>query len=330
MRRNFSHILKRIFFGAGVFIFPLLFSASAQNPSKTFIVRRGDTVSYLAVRYYGFFTDSLFTVLKTANAHIADLNRIYPDDKLFFPIRQSAEPRVEQLRTAAAQAVLTFYEGPVRYRRAGHADNSAFLPVAPNLFLGPGDEIETRNQARAELVLDNRSVIRLSPNSHLKINSLSRAEPTTAKAQPLQANFDFSLGSLWTRVNKIFNRPPKVEIKFPTAIAGVQGTAYRATVAADSTTNLRVYEGAVEVRGGGNLTKPQPLGPPRQIEPPRQVPGPQQIPLEAWVQLVRAQQQITVAGDGRPSAPSPFTDRGADLDWVKWNQQRDRDLDAER
>lgn len=330
MRRNFSQMFKRLFFGAGVYIFPLLFSASVQNPSKTFIVRRGDTVSYLAVRYYGFFTDSLFAVLKTANTHIADLNRIYPGDKLFFPLRPSAEPRFEQLRTVATQAVLTFYEGPVRYRRASGDNNSAFTPAEPNLFLGPGDEIETREQARAELVLDNRSVIRLSPNSRLKINRLSRPEPTNTTAQPLQATFDFSLGSLWTRVTKIFNRHPKVELKFPTAIAGVQGTAYRATVAADSTTNVRVYEGAVEVRGGGNLTKPQPVGPPRRIEPPQQVPGPQQIPLEAWVQLVRAQQQITVARDGRPSTPSRFTDRGADLDWVKWNQQRDRDLDAER
>ncbi|MDZ7343671.1 MAG: FecR domain-containing protein [candidate division KSB1 bacterium] len=330
MRRNFLQKLKHWFFSAGVLIFPLLFSASAQHSSKTFIVRRGDTVSYLAVRYYGFFSDSLFTVLKTANAHIADLNRIYPGDKLYFPLRPSAEPRLEQLRTAAAQAVLTFYEGPVRYRRAGRDQNSAFTPAEPNLFLGPGDEIETHVRARAELVLDNRSVIRLAPNSHLKINALSRPEPANATAQPLQAQFDFSLGSLWTRVTKIFDRQPKVDVKFPTAIAGVQGTSYRAMVAADSTTNVRVYEGAVEVRGGGSLTKPQPVGPPRRIEPPQQVPGPQQIPLEAWVQLVRAQQQITVARDGRPSTPSPFTDRGADLDWVKWNQQRDRDLDAER
>ncbi|MGH7453641.1 MAG: hypothetical protein ACRENG_19995, partial [bacterium] len=63
---------------------------------------------------------------------------------------------------------------------------------------------------------------------------------------------------------------------------------------------------------------------------PQQVPGPQQIGLEAWVRLVRANQQVVIGRDGRPSDPSRFTDQGADLDWVRWNQQRDLDLDAER
>jgi hypothetical protein len=234
---------------------------------------------------------------------------------------------MEQLRTSATQAVLTFYEDPVRYRR-GSSGN--FMPVQPNLFLGPGDEIETRQKARAELVLDNRSVIRLSANSRLKITTLLRPEKQTAGARPLQAQFDLSLGSLWTRVTKVFNRQPKIEVKFPTAIAGVQGTIYRAAVAADSTTNVRVYEGTVEVRGGGSLARPQRIGPPKQVAPPQQIPGPQAVPLETWVQLVRAQQEITIARNGRPSVPSRFTDHGADLDWVRWNQQRDRDLDAER
>jgi hypothetical protein len=54
------------------------------------------------------------------------------------------------------------------------------------------------------------------------------------------------------------------------------------------------------------------------------------VDLETWVQLVRAQQQIVVGKDGRPAAPNNFTDQGAELDWVRWNQQRDLDLDAER
>jgi hypothetical protein len=308
-------------------LLPFLFSASVQISHKKFTVRRGDTASYLALRYYGFFNDSLFTVLKKANTHIADLNLIYPGDSLLFPIRSAPEPRLEQLRTSAMQAVLTFYEGPVHFRSGGKGN---FMPVQPNLFLAPNDEIETRDNARAELVLDNRSVIRLAANSRLKITKLLRQEKPRAKAKPVQAEFDLSLGSLWTRITKIFNRQPQVDVKFPTAIAGVQGTIYRASVAADSTTNVRVYEGTVEVRGGGDLNRPQQIGPPQRVPPPQQVPGPQQIGLEAWVRLVRANQQVVIGRDGRPSDPSRFTDRGAELDWVRWNQQRDLDLDAER
>jgi hypothetical protein len=312
---------------AGILVLPLLFSASAPITHKTFVVRKGDTVSYLAIRYYGFWSDSLFAVLKQANRHITDLNLIHPRDSLFFPLRSSPEPKPEQLRTAATQAVLTYYEGPVQFRRGN--SNGAFLPAQPNLSLRPGDEIATRDKARAELVLDNRSVIRLAANSRLKITNLSRPAPVSQNTAPMQAQFDFSLGSLWTRVNKIFNRQPNVDVKFPTAIAGVQGTIYRAVVTTDSTTNVRVYQGTVEVRGGGSLARPQQIGPPQQVAPPQQVPGPREVPLETWVQLVRAQQQITIARDGRPSTPSRFTDQGTDLDWVSWNQQRDRDLHAE-
>lgn len=321
------HAFNRLLVITSLALLPFLFSASVQLTHKKFTIRRGDTASYLALRYYGFFNDSLFTVLKKANAHIADLNLIYPGDSLLFPIRSAPEPRLEQLRTSAMQAVLTFHEGLVQYRRGGKGE---FLPVQPNLFLAPNDEIETREKARAELVLDNRSVIRLAANSRLKITKLLRQEQPSAKAQSVQAQFDLSLGSLWTRVNKIFNRQPKVDVKFPTAIAGVQGTIYRASVAADSTTNVRVYEGTVEVRGGGDLLRPQQVGPPQRVPPPQQVPGPQQIGLEAWVRLVRADQQVVIGRDGRPSDPSRFADQGADLDWVRWNQQRDLDLDAER
>ncbi|MGH7594858.1 MAG: FecR domain-containing protein [bacterium] len=329
MPLKLSNSFTRMLVITSLALLPFIFSASVQISHKKFTVRRGDTASYLALRYYGFFNDSLLTVLKKANAHIADINLIYPGDSLLFPIRSAPEPRLEQLRTSAMQAVLTFHEGPVLYRPAKR-DKGEFMPVKPNLFLGPNDEIETREKARAELVLDNRSVIRLAANSRLKITKLLRQEQPGAKAQPAQAQFDLSLGSLWTRVNKMFNRQPKVDVKFPTAIAGVQGTIYRASVAADSTTNVRVYEGAVEVRGGGDLLRPRQVGPPQRVPPPQQVPGPQQIGLEAWVRLVRAKQQVVIGRDGRPSDPSRFTDRGADLEWVRWNQQRDLDLDAER
>jgi len=318
---------KRWLMVAGIVILPFLFAASTQLSHKKFIVRRGDTASYLAIRYYGFFNDSLFAVLKQANSHLKDLNLIFPGDSLLLPLRSAPEPKFEQLRTSASQAVLTFYEGPVKYRRGGKGD---FLPAQPNLLLNSNDEIQTREKARAELVLDNRSVIRLAANSQLKITRLVRVEKPAAPTQPMQAQFDLSLGSLWTRVNKLFNRQPRVDVKFPTAIAGVQGTVYRATVATDSITNVRVYQGSVEVRGGGDLFRRQQAGPPTQVQGPTQVPGPQQITLESWTKLVQAQQQVLIGKDGRPSEPNRFTDPRADLSWVRWNQQRDLDLDAER
>jgi len=296
----------------------LLHRSWSAASTQTFLVRQGDSASYLAIRYYGYFTDSLFAVLKQANRHLADLNRIHPGDTLFFPVRQAPEPPPELLRSAAAHAVLTFAEGTVRYRRGAGA--AAFVPAPVNLILKPNDEIETSRDGRAELVLDHRSVLRLSANSRLKIVTLQRSTPTRSTANSYQANFTLDLGSLWTRITIFLDKPPKVEVKLPTAIAGVQGTVYRAVVAADSAAAVRVYEGAVQVRSNPAG------GAPQQIGPPRQVPGPQQIPMETWIKRVQAYQELVIAKNGKPGEPRAFADQGDDLAWVKWNQERDRDL----
>lgn len=304
------------------FLFDQLPQSRSATSQQTFVVRKGDTASYLAMRYYGYFNDSLFAVLQQANHHISDLNLIHAGDTLFLPPRASALPPAEVLRSAAATAVLTFAEGTVRYRRGGGA--RAFAPAPANLILQPSDELETGADGRAELVLDNRSVMRLAANSRLRITALQRATPARNNAQPYQASFNLSVGSLWTRVTLFLDKPPKIEVKLPTAIAGVQGTVYRAVVAADSATSVRVYEGRVRVQASPASGAPQRIGPPQQI------PGPQQVPVETWIKMVQAYQELVIAKNGKPGEPRPFQDRGNDLAWVRWNQERDRDLAALR
>ncbi len=317
-------IVAALFFSALTFvllngILPLRGSTAA---TQKFSVRKGDSASYLAIRYYGYFNDSLFSVIKQANTHLADLNRINPGDTLFFPVRTAAEPAPELLRSAAASAVLAYAEGAVRYRRG--ASTLAFAPAPANLILKPNDELETGKDGRAELVLDNRSVLRLAANSRLKIAALLRTAPSRSNANSYQASFTMNLGSLWTRITIFLDKPPKVEVKLPTAIAGVQGTIYRATIAADGSTAVRVYEGAVQVSSNPAS------GAPQQIGPPRQIPGPRQITMEAWVKMVQAYQELIIAKNGRPGEPRPFQDQSEDLAWVCWNQERDRDLEAGR
>jgi hypothetical protein len=299
---------------AGLFtLLPLV-----QNPAKkSFVVRSGDTASYLAIRYYGFFSDSLYQVLKASNPHIADLNWIDPGDTLYFPPpkKTAAVVRREQLQSPATRAVITFLEGQVQYR-ARSGEN--FAAARPNLILLPGAEVTTGDKSRVELVLDDRSVLRLAAKSQLKIVSLT---PSIEKGKPTgasQASFDFSIGAVWTKVTKAMSRGSRYELKLPTAVAGVQGTIYRASVAANGETAVGVYEGIVQVRGV----------PPQRVGPPVQVPGPTQVPFETWVRLVRANQELTVSAEGKPSEPRPLADKPQDRQWINWNQQRDRELDA--
>jgi phage tail protein X len=326
-RTNLSEPLARKAAGLGLCSLSLLVFFSqwyedlSTGSTKIFVVRKGDTASYLAIRYYGYFNDSLFAALKQANGHLADLNLIHAGDTLFFPTRQAPSPAPELLRTQAANAVVTLAEGAVRYRRGA---NAAFEPAAANLILHTDDEIETGKDGRAELVLDNRSVMRLAANSRLKILALQRTATARNTESSYQAGFALNLGSLWARITHFLDQPPKVEVKLPTAIAGVQGTVYRAVVAADSATSVRVYEGSVRVRAN------PPAGGPQRIGPPQQIPGPRQITVEQWIKMVRAHQELVIAKDGKPGEPRPFTDQGNDLAWVRWNQARDRDLEPGR
>jgi len=290
-----------------------------QNPARRiFVVRSGDTASFLAIRYYGIFSDSLYQVLKSNNPHIADLNWIEPGDTLYYPepAKPAAVVRKEQLQSPATRAVVTFLEGQVQYRARS---SEKFAAARPNLILHPGAEITTGDKSRVELVLDDRSVLRLAAKSQLKIVQLAPIAEKGKSTGASQAAFDFSLGAVWTKVTKAMGGGrSRYELKFPTAIAGVQGTIYRASVGATGETTVRVYEGLVQVKGV----------PPQRIGPPVQIPGPTQIPLETWIRLVRANQELTVSADGKPSEPRPSVDKPQDREWINWNQQRDRELDA--
>jgi hypothetical protein len=313
MKKHQREIFLALSFVGILSVLPFL----QRSSQKTFVVRAGDTASFLALRYYGFFSDSLFQVLKTSNPHIADLNWIKPGDTLYYPApaRAAAEVRKEQLLSPATRAVITFMEGKVQYR-ARNTDN--FAAAHPNLILYPGAEISTGEKSRVELVLDDRSVLRLAAKSQLKVVQLSGSVDKSKGAGASQASFDFSLGAVWTKVTKAMTRSTRYELKLPTAVAGVQGTIYRASVAANGETSVGVYEGIVQVRGV----------PPQRVGPPVQVPGPTQVPFEVWVKLVRANQELTVSAEGKPSEPRPLADKPQDREWVNWNQQRDRELDA--
>ncbi|MGH7495750.1 MAG: FecR family protein [bacterium] len=324
--QQIKHFLSvGLFLSVGIIVFNLSAIVPAslfhrpheQNTGQRIVVRAQDSISYLALRQYGFYSDSLLAILKHANGHIPDWQNLQPGETIEFPALPASAPRIETLRSEAALAVLTFMEGDVKCLRGL---SRQYQPAKLNLILRPGDEILTAKNGRAELVLDQRSVLRLEANSRLRIIRLHRDQQAQGS---YQGAFDLMVGALWARIARIMDRTPKVDVQFPTAIAGVQGTSYRARVEADSSTNVRVYEGSVEVRS-------RPAGPPQQIGPPQRVPGPRQISLEAWVKSVRAQQEINIARNGRPGEPQTFTDQGAEAAWVGWNQARDRDLNAGR
>ncbi len=201
-----------------------------------------------------------------------------------------------------------------------------------NMDVFPGDKIETRKESRCEITLKNGDVVRIDENSIYTLEEVVVTEKT------VKAESFLNVGKLWSTVRKVFSKDDYFKVKSPSAVIAVRGTIYRIDVAPDSTTQLRVYDGAVEVKPynpsmGMKEESPQEKGagekqvkpdwPPRDVSGPTDVAGPRTVTMEEWLEIIKAQQQIVIRPDGsyEKSEFDPVQD--AKSDWVQWNKKRD-------
>jgi len=340
--------------GCFFFAFTLALIFSPLNASETQVirVRKGDTISYLSFKFYGTYNPKIADLLRRENPQIKDMDLIYAGQQVRFPAAEimrrilrektwkptEPEKRMEpkearpeekpmpETRVRANKAVITFLEGEVQVKKAGQAQLS---PARPNMILHEQEQIKVLAKSRAELILDNQSVLRLSENTLLTIHNLDEETAT----QKETARMELYLGKLWTRTAKLLNPSSRYEIKTPTAIAGVQGTIYQVQVAGDRTTNIQVFHGMVNVYNPfpaarpalpGKETLP---GQPQEVTGPGEVPGPTPISREEWTKIVLRQfQQVTVT-DRDISSPISFdVQKERQNDWVRWNEARDLDF----
>ena len=348
--------------GVGLFLVLLsLFSVIRLLSADEIVkvrVRKGDTVSYLSFKMYGMYDGQIAGILKAENPQVKDLDLIYVGQELNFPAAEALRGKIGERTSKAARpgvgtdakqagsppavpserptgtetqvrankGVITFLEGPVQVKKSGETQWS---PARPNMILLENDQIKVPGQSRAELILDNQSVMRLSENTRLTIHKLEE-EKTTRKET---ARMDISAGKLWVRMAKLFNPASRYDVKSPTVIAGVQGTVYQITVAGDQSTTIQVFQGAVNVYNpfpkatGSGPVKPAEVEKPHEVAGPQPVPGPTTVSREEWTQIVLHQfQQITVAGQGVPQPTSFDPNAERQTEWVRWNEERDADF----
>ncbi len=318
-------------------------------------MRKGDTLSYLSFKIYGKYDQQIAEILKRENPQIKDIDWIYVDQVINFPApeamgqklsekvlkpartgmgaetkearpSQEPPPPVSESKVRAGKGVITYLQGQVQVKKTGE---SQWAPARPNMILAENDQIKVLNQSRAELILDNQSVLRLSENSLLTIHKLEEERATRKET----ARMDISLGKLWARMAKLFNPASRYDVKTPTVIAGVQGTTYQVLVAGDLSTTIQVFEGAVNVynpfpQAGPTMPeKPTLVERPQEVAGPREVPGPTAVTREEWTQIVLHQhQQITVTGQEIPHPTSFDLQKERQSDWVRWNEERDADF----
>ena len=187
-------------------------------------------------------------------------------------------------------------------------------------------EIKVGMKSRLEIRFPDGTVMRLSEKAHLKMSALSFNKKTESK----NVSVNLGTGKLWANVKKLATPESSVEVKLSNAVAGVRGTVYRINVNEDKSAVVKVYDGSVYVANPprdtsqptDKVTMPHQVAGPHEVAPPVH-----EVSMEEWHVIVKAMQQISISPQGQASKPQDFdakSDADAD-DWVKWNQERDKE-----
>ncbi|MCP4631696.1 MAG: FecR domain-containing protein [candidate division Zixibacteria bacterium] len=209
------------------------------------------------------------------------------------------------------KAKLTFYLGDV-HTRIDSENNWGQAKLQQ--ILSTGYELKTGIESRAEITFTNKGIVRVGEKSLYVLNDLSQEEGA--------GEIEGSLfkGRIWANVKKITGKEDKFNIRTTTAVAAVRGTVFRIDVLTDSTTELYVYKGAVEV--GGPQWAPD-YGKEREWKAPQQVEGPKEVAMDQWTEIVREQQKLVVGPKGMVSKSEFNIDEDKKDDWVDFNLKRD-------
>lgn len=133
------------------------------------------------------------------------------------------------------KATLTFLKGIARVQTTAKQTVKAEL----GRVLLPGETILTLENTRAEIKLENGSILRLGPNTKFTLQQMDRTPMGGIKGL-----FSVAKGRMWFTVGKLTG-DSEIRTQSPSVVAAVKGTVYRMDAAADGKTDVVVYDGVV-------------------------------------------------------------------------------------
>jgi len=222
------------------------------------------------------------------------------------------------LSDSKKKGIVTYTDGQVkRSPQEIEGWENAFV----NTEILTGDKVRTYRRSRAELDLAQLDIIRLAPRTLVDIIKLY--EETREKK--VKTEIKLEQGELWASVRKV-EMETEFDISAPITAAAITGTVLRMRVEEDSTTQLKVYDGEVNITNAPHREdlKPKFLIP-REVPGPHEIPGPHEVSLEEWIYIVKSMQQITIDKQGKVVSMGKFSEEDKDEkdSWVKWNKKRD-------
>ncbi len=230
--------------------------------------------------------------------------------------------RATFLKIGPGQAVVSVLQGSATVTTPGK--KGARSLKAGDLLKG-GDEVVTGRRSRLELTLPDRSQVRFADNTRFKILQISVAEADKNR----DVRFHMSLGRSWAKVSKTFTGRSRFDVSCENAVAGVRGTVWRMNVDNDQSAMVRVYDGEVNVAGGGKTMDEirSQVKPSMRLTAPKPIAGPHAVSMKEWTQIVRALQEIRIDKNGVPSKPFSFSPEADRDEWVDWNREQDQEAD---
>jgi hypothetical protein len=331
-------VKNRFGIGAGItllaaFVFLAAKPVPPETPTIVHKVRRGESVSLLCIRYYGHYTEEMGRAVKKMNPVIKDINLIFAGQQLSLPnpVRPASVPQapsaaktdsaptaaIFEKKVNATQGVVTCVEGKAFVTsKSGIAKKK----LTVNTLVCPGDVVETGRPGRVEIIINRESVVRIKENSRLAIEAFR-----DNAGQKGCTRIGFPLGTVWAKIKKFKDAISRFDLELPTAVAGVHGTVYQAGVAADSSAEVKVYDGEVAVKHRTSADDGETAGA-TEIPGPEEIKAPQEVSAEQWVEILRAMQRISIDKDGKPSPVQEFAADTGDS-WEQWNEERDEEIE---
>ena len=223
---------------------------------------------------------------------------------------------------ASKVGVISFILGAPGDVELKHQNDLEWHRVNLEMDVLAGDVIKTKAESRLEIKLIDESILRIGENTAFEITEALVQNKTKKIHSTLKK------GRIWANVAKLKGKNDEFQLKAPTAVCAVRGTIYR--MDADSAPTVHVYDGSIhigplwEAAESPQGERPRNLQP-VEIPPPHQIPPPYEISLDEWIEIVKGF-QITVRSDRKYAKARFDEEEDNNLEWVRWNKQRDQIL----
>lgn len=142
--------------------------------------------------------------------------------------------------TEEAIGLITALEGEVFLFRPGETVGEQ-AQLKDDIFLQ--DTIVTGDRSKVKIVFKDDSILSLGENTRMEITEFVFQPEQNFR----QSIFTVTLGKLRVLIGRLFGEDSRVQVRTPTAIAGVRGTYFIVNVISEEITEIIVLEGEVEV-----------------------------------------------------------------------------------